>query len=223
MRWIIISFLCSILLFSCDAPLVFKEAQPRGIPAENSFNLVYQGVFLCSEDSAVVKIEPRCIYKEKMYQFNIATEDIDSIDQLEYVEGKLSSEFFDIYLEAEPISEDSLRANVILRDTFFVIGENAVLKHFKGHQILNFKVAEDKWDVWLLSLDNQFNLVLHQTVLPEELEDLEALTPIEDISTEDNFQLRISPSIIEFSDLMDTKLIFKACEYFERTRLQRAI
>lgn len=223
MKWIFVSFLFFGLFFSCDAPLVFKESQPRGIPNESAFNLAYQGVFLCSEDSAIVKIEPHCIYKEKIYQFNIATEDIDSIDHLEFVEGQLSSELFDIYLKAEPISEDSLRVNAVLRDTFFVVGEHTVLKHFKGHQILNFQVAENKWDVWLLSLDNQFNLVLHQTVLPKELEDLEAITPIENISREDNFQLRISPSIIEFSDLMETKLIFKACDYFERTRLQRAI
>lgn len=68
----------------------------------------------------------------------------------------------------------------------------------------------------ILSKDEQGNLTLWITKLPEDLEQLKAITPVEDISTSEHTRYLISPNLAEFRKLLESKLIFEACDYFER-------
>ena len=81
---------------------------------------------------------------------------------------------------------------------------------------MSSKMSNRNWSVQILSKDDQGNLSLYTTKLPEDLQNLEMITPVEDISSDDAKRFRISPNIAEFRKLVDSKLIFEACDYFER-------
>ena len=115
------------------------------------------------------------------------------------------------------IEDDSIyHSDFIHRDTLIYLGKDHVLKYFRGHMIINRKLADEKWEVMLLSLDEHLNLALSITSLPEEIEQLEEITPVQDLSTDDQVQYRISPTVIEFDELLQTQLIFQECDYFYR-------
>jgi hypothetical protein len=60
-------------------------------------------------------------------------------------------------------------------------------------------------------------------VLPEDLNKIKEITPLEDISTSEKKQYRLKPTIIEFSDLLNSRLIFEACGYYERIELEKSL
>ena len=78
---------------------------------------------------------------------------------------------------------------------------------------------EGDWEVWLLGLDEHLNLTLHETKIPDDIEKVREISPIENISDSTKVQYRMHPTLIEFSDLLNSQLIFEACGYFERIAL----
>ena len=205
-----------LLLQACSPPVVFTEAQPDVVPEQKVFLPAYQGLYFCTGDSAIVRIAPTVISKERRIQLNTTTKDIEETDGV-YLDGDLLYiEETNTPVQIQYLDEERIMVEITLIDTLFQIGGKQVLKLYRGHQILNTKMSRQNWDVQILSKDEDGNLSLWKTKLPEDLEGLEAITPVEDISTEDVVRYRISPNIAEFRKLMDSKLIFEACEYFER-------
>lgn len=205
-----------LILGACSPPVVFTEPQPDVVPELKQFSPAYQGLYFCTGDSSTVRVSSTTIWKERLLQLNTTVKDIEETDGV-YLDGDL------LYIKEtntpvkiEYLDEERITGELLLSDTLFQIGNKQVLKEYRGHQILSTKMSNRNWAVQILSKDEDGNLSLWTTKLPEDLESLEMITPVEDISTEDTKRYRISPNIAEFRKLMETKLIFEACDYFEK-------
>ncbi|MEM1319696.1 MAG: hypothetical protein AAGG75_05530 [Bacteroidota bacterium] len=213
----LLALLLIIGIWSCEEPpIVFTAPQPEGLNAEPFIRPIYRGRFLCDSDSALMVVKNNIIYKAKAFQLEVTPTELENTDGLSLKDGQLYVEEWGRQLPTR-IEKDSIyHSDFIHRDTLIYLDENHVLKHFRGHMVINRKMEKEKWEVMLLSLDEHLNLALSITTLPEEIEQLEAITPAEDLSTEDQTQYRISPTVIEFDELLQTQLIFQECDYFYR-------
>lgn len=221
MKQLLLVFLIFLLNgFSCNqAPVVFDQPQPNNLPAKPYFEPIYRGTFLCESDSAMVHVHAKTVFKEKAFAFKLSLEEIAEDSSILYSNGELF-----INSRNEPVSAkldgDTVRAEIILRDTLFEIGAHQILKHFRGHHILNKKVENNRWEVEVLSLVGDLDLRYAKAEMPEDLEQLEKITPVKRKNTDTRKeQLIISPTVIEFNEIMQQELIFRECDYFSRQQL----
>ena len=204
-----------VLVIGCEPPVVFTEIQPHGFKPLNSFSVLYQGAYRCESDSSIVHINRNTVYKEKEYPFTLNRFAIDTMPDVVLEDDELFIPSKQLRLSAT-FEGDSIYSKMILRDTIFTISEDQVLTRFKGHHILNFKMKENKWEIAILSLDDNANIILSITALPEDLERLKEITPVKDISRGDTIQYELSPTIYEFHQILKEELIFQSCDYYER-------
>ena len=220
---IFLLFIASFLVFGCvEPPVVFNDAQPTGLEAKAYFEPIYRGVFQCESDSGIVYVKAKTIYKELTYQFKTSIAEIDSLEESKLTDGQLWIEGLKDPIPVN-IEGDSVSGALTFRDTLFEVGENQVLKYFRGHHILNKRIDEDKWEVLVLSVDYDLNLRLSEAVMPEDLSELEKITPVKDISTEDKSQILLVPTVAEFKELLKSRLLFQECDLYKRLKLPTAI
>ncbi|MEL6655932.1 MAG: hypothetical protein AAFP77_07555 [Bacteroidota bacterium] len=213
---IFFSLILMIGLGSCAPPVVFTEPQPDVLQESETFDPTYQGHYFCTGDSSVVRISPTTIWKERQIKLNTTLDDIENTDGV-YLDGDLLYiEETDTPVHIEFLDDGRVGAEFTISDTLFEIGHRQVLKLYRGHQIMSSKISNRNWAVQILSKDEVGNLSLYNTKLPEDLQSLEEITPVEDISSEEVQRYRLSPNIAEFRKLLESKLIFEACDYFER-------
>ena len=112
-------------------------------------------------------MKAKTIYKELTYQFKTSIAEIDSLEESKLTDGQLWIEGLKDPIPVN-IEGDSVSGALTFRDTLFEVGENQVLKYFRGHHILNKRIDEDKWEVLVLSVDYDLNLRLSEAVMPED-------------------------------------------------------
>ena len=216
MKNLIIIAIVLLTFFSCEeAPIVFVTPQPNCTETNNSIDMMYRGLFLCESDSAIAHIEKDLIYKEKTFAFDLTLDELDEMEGVIWQGDELILEDWPEPLPAEFI-DGKLYSYITFRDTFFNLNNGDILKSFEGHQILNKKLNGEKWEVLVLSLDYNFNLELKEARLPEDIKQLQKITFVKDISTENKTQYLLSPSYLEFEEILEQKLIFKSCDVFQR-------
>ena len=201
-------FCLGVVAASCQPSVVFKEAQPRDVEERVAFDPHYQGVFYCGSDSTWVFLTTTTLYKEKLFSLSLDKSDPEQdITEVKKLGHHVTIDYED---------DSTMLYTVTLRDTMFNISPEHVLKYYRGHYILNRQLSAGNWEVKTLLMDDGGNLSLSETKLPQDMADLEAITPVEDISTERQEQVRIDPTRIAFKRLLRTRLIFEECDYFER-------
>lgn len=210
---IVTFFLC----LACQPAVIFTDAQPKGVKTKNTFDKKYQGTYFCESDSTWVKVEPRLIYKEKTFLLVTTRAELEE-DVHFYVNGDSAYiEYLDIYIELQDLEQDDIvQSKATLRDTFFNLNKQGVLKSFKGHQVMSTEHANGHWQVEILTLDKQGNLSYKRTKEPEDLKALEAITDVEVLDNEGRTQYQLSPTRKEFKALLKTELVFEECDYFYR-------
>lgn len=213
--WIFFLLLLFISTSCEESPVVFMDAQPNGIDMEKAIDVIYQGSFWCDSDSSVVRIEDRTIYKEKAFSFSITPEEIAESEEVELIGNQILLKEWMEWLPAT-VTDSMVYSQILLKDTIFSMDDNHVLKNYKGHVILNKKITPNKWEVSILSLDNDLNLRYAIASLPEDLKELEKITPVVDISTEDKEQILLAPTYLEFEEILKQRLIFEECDVFTR-------
>ena len=218
-RHFFIGILSTFLLYlSCTPPVVFSEPQPQGYEAQPGFPFVYRGTFFCTSDSAFVHVDKTIIYKEKDFPVAMTLEEIDTLEEVRLVDDQLYIDFLEEPIPAT-IEGDSVFSGITLRDTLFDLRKSAILKQYKGHQIMNKPLPSGDWEVIILSMDDRFNLVLSKAIVPSDLERLAEITPVENLSRGDTIQYRINPSPYAFDQILREQLVFEACDYYERIRV----
>ncbi|MEZ4934025.1 MAG: hypothetical protein R2788_18110 [Saprospiraceae bacterium] len=222
LRIIALLLFTSLIIRCGEPPVVFEESQPKDLAPKAFFEPIYRGVFQCESDSSLVHVTAKTIYKEKAYKFKASLAEIDSMEVAELVDSQLWVKGFE---EPIPImiEGDSASGEIMLRDTLFNISENHILKHFRGHHILNKKLAANKWEVLILSIDYDLDLRLSEAVMPEDLEALKKITPVKDISTEEKDQILLSPTPSEFREILKRNLVFQECDIYRRFKFPKEI
>lgn len=203
-------------IIACEPPIVFTEPQPKKVKAETAFSEEYQGVYFCESDTSLVKVTEKGIYKEKDFYFTTTPEDISEMDDMYLENDELIINWYFKPLKITYLDDEHLSGVLTIRDTLFWISNNHVLKYYKGHQILNYNLGNRKWDIYVFSQDDYGNVSYMRTKLPENLEELEKITPVTNLSDKDKTQYQVSPTKMEFKKLLETQIIFEECDYFNR-------
>ena len=214
--WIILSLFFFTLMISCDPAVVFNSPQPEGVEIQDNFDPEFRGTFMCESDSSIVVVDTHIVYKRHWYDFAIPKERVEEdpniirSGDLLYIKDKGKCAIY-------KVQNDSIFGSLPLTDTLFMMdGKTHVLKSYKGHQILSLKMNEGKYEVAVLSLDEDLNIQLKYATLPGELEQLEQITPVEDISHDEVEQYMIRPTRMEFDEILRQEIVFETCEYFRR-------
>ena len=220
MKKIMIGLFVSIIMVisSCEPAVVFKTPQPKGIIEITSFSPEFRGTFFCESDSSLVVIDKNIIYKTHWFDFSIPENQIESDPNV----IKSGESLFVKDLGKCVIyktQNDTVYASINLADTLFVLSEENILKSYKGHQVMNIKLKDGDYEVVILSLDEDTNLELKMATLPEEVEQLEKITPVKDVSYDDVEQYQINPTRLEFDEILKQEIVFETCEYFKRVKI----
>jgi hypothetical protein len=206
-------------LFSCEPPIVFSEPQPPGAGKLEQFPESIRGQYVCLSDTSLFIVTSDLIFQEKTYMMELSKNEIAATPEFLLSGDSLffTDDIADDFALVEPLNDTLYRATWVARDTFFGIGPDGVLKKFRGHLILNTKLDDEKWGVWILDRDRYGVITLAETALPEDLDALKAITPVEDITVEGGrTQYRIAPSRSAFRKLLRKETtIFEHCETFE--------
>jgi len=205
-----------LLQTKCMEPyVVFEEPQPKELKSRTAFNKHYQGKYFCESDSAIVHITDNLLYKEIYIPFFLLEEEVEEMGFERIHSNRILYKESNLTLPAT-ISNDTIWSEVTLFDTLFTISPTQILKYYKGHQVMNTQLEEDKWEVWLLSKEDTDYLQFSKVVLPSDLKELEAITPVLDISTDDQEQYIIKPTVREFKQILESEILFNDCDVFTR-------
>lgn len=214
-----ILILIALFFLNCESPVVFSSPQPVDEPELLSVPQEYRGIYWCEVDSIVLYIEEKIIYKEKKLESKFSVSEIDTSSSLLFKENLLYSEELKEWFPATQ-ENNTIIATITLKDTLFMKQKGQVLKSFKGHLILNEQVEKDLWEVMVFSLKHQDVLSIAMANIPDNLEELEQITPIEKLKTDENknpVQIKIAPSQAEFDQILSKGLLFNnACYEFKR-------
>lgn len=215
---IALSLLCLGIMVTCEPPVVFGESQPKGANSLLKIPDDYHGNFWCSMDSASLFIDDKNFIKRKEFLIKLTRMEIDSSNDLR-LQGKRL--YVDDWGSSFPIEEkgDTIISKLIMLDTIFTIRKEQVLKPYKGHLILNTKLHENAWAVVVASLKDGGLLSLARAEIPENLAQLDSITPIKTLADQDEkgTQIYITPTAEQFGRILDRGLLFDAsCSEFER-------
>ena len=208
-----------ILFFNCQPTIVFTEAQPKGEPELSIIPIEYQGVYWCPVDSIALVVNENTISKHKKYESRVPKSEIEANPNLKYEDGKLHSEEFNQSFPANETGE-TIISTITLKDTMYSKKTGQVLKYYKGHLFLNELLEDKTWDVTIISLKSNDVLSFTRANMPENLDELERITPVAKTKTNENekaYQIEISPTRAEFDKILKQGLIFDgSCDEFKR-------
>ena len=215
---LILCFALFCILHSCQPPVVFGEPQPVGIEPILNIPKSYQGIFWCKADSVSLVVDNKSFIKRKELSVRLTAEEIEADPELQLQNNRL---YVTSWEQSFPIERkaDTLITSVILKDTIFAIRQGQVLKPFKGHLILNTKYDEDAWGVWVVSHKGEGIISLARAELPENLTNLNFVTPVGTLAKKNNkeSQILIKPTKEEFEKILENRLLFDtSCTEFQR-------
>lgn len=207
-------------LFSCEPPVVFTEPQPQGIESLADFPESFRGQYLCESDTSLLNVERRIVYQKTSYDVQLSRLELDTTAGYQIKGDSLFIEDYEEYATLEALDDSTYRATCVSLDTLFVIGEEGVLKKYRGYLVLNTKLDEQKWGAWVLKRDKDGKIRMFETTLPEQIAALEAITPVEDITEEGGrTQYRISPDRKAFRKLLKKGTdVFESCDTFVKVK-----
>lgn len=217
-KYVVTGFLL-MLFYYCQPPVVFTEPQPKDEPELSKSPIEYQGVYWCDLDSIALIIDEEMIFKQKKYESKLSIAEIESNPNLSFQNEKLHSNELNQSFPAKQIGE-TIISQITLKDTLFSKTTGQVLKFHKGHLILNIPLDNNTWEVIIISLKDQDILSITKAHMPENLEALERVTPIEKSKISENekaYQIKISPTSAEFDKILRKGLVFDgSCLEFKR-------
>ena len=215
------SVICTLLLLvgSCEDSVTFEQPQPINQPDLSSIPTKLQGSYFSKDDSTYLTITEVSIIDWADMVLNTLT---DSLDDLEIDSSQIVSQTRertilqdDQYKLDIKIRGDSAFVSLFYRDTIFEISQEHVLRRFKGHYFLNYEQPTD-WKVRLLRMKGG-KLSFSKVRKPEDIADLEQITEVEEIRSEDGKVkgYKLNPSKRELRKLM--RKSFSETKVYKRT------
>lgn len=204
------------LFWSCEPPVVFSEPQPNGVEALILIPENFQGTYWCANDSVSLRIDKNLIYKSKRFDITLTQQEIEATEDIRIESGQLVLKGLN---ESFPVIEKNgtIFSTIHLKDTLFSNRMAIhVLKQFKGHLVLNNQISNAHWEVKIMTLKPEGFLSISKVNYPENLKELETITPVKIIESREREQILVSPTKAEFDQILDKKLIFTGnCQEFK--------
>lgn len=194
---------------SCQPPVIFGEPQPVDSKALMAIPDTYRGIYWCKADSVSLLVDYKTFIKRKVILVRLTKAEIDSSNELEFRNGRLFVNEWEMDFPVDEIG-DTLISKFIMRDTIFSIQDEQILKPYKGHLILNTKLDDNAWAVVVASHKAAGILSLATAEIPENLEQLDAITTVKRLS-EDSYpgkQIFLTPTAEQFGRILDQGVLF---------------
>ena len=137
-----------------DSFIYFNEPQPANVDEINSFPKKYQGTFTLDNSNLLI-VQERCIFKKQIDTIEISKKDLDSIPEIQFKDGQI----FDKNTQKTyktTIVNDTISWQQVQIYTIFSFAENEVAKEYKSSLILNKKV-NDNYQVSYIKITNLGN------------------------------------------------------------------
>ena len=142
-----------LLLFSCkpEDRVKFEEPQPAAVKESKGFRALRRGRYTnVKQPKKSIQIQKMLITTSQLYDFSIHR---DNIEASKITEVDLKSDSAIIaYLNKlggnAKIIGDTVYYSQTVTDTFFMISENSILKHYKRSYYLNFQDDDGFWEVY---------------------------------------------------------------------------
>ncbi|MFZ9503979.1 MAG: hypothetical protein ACO263_05350 [Cyclobacteriaceae bacterium] len=185
MRLVIHFFQIAVILLlatACDQTVQFEQPQPSGVPDINQLPDRLLGSYFSQEDSSTLEVSNDLVTICNRALIKISVADIGAGVTLS---GDTIIDESSGYKEPVKRLGDSIQVRWPLwTDTLFRHGDRYVLRKFKSRYFLNFRTADGFWRVYLLHQQGKGELAVQELLAPEDIDLLEAITPVRKIETD---------------------------------------
>lgn len=172
MKKLVIIIAAMIYLSGCGPVATFEEPQPANVKSISNFPKRMQGQYLNKTDQTILIVQDNMLLKCFNYSGKVKKNELDSTmkiagdsvvstDKRVKVSGKVSG--------------DSAMVKVSWTDTIFRIGNDNVLKKFKGYYFLNILKNQKQWETTKLDFEKG-QITMSDINTKEDLEKLKEIT-----------------------------------------------
>jgi hypothetical protein len=130
--------------FSCEPPVVFTEPQPTDIKNLADFPRRIHGKYLNQEENSIVTIREKLITKTYDYDYKFHLNQLDSNLSLlgDTFNNSKTNKKNNLIRDG-----DSLIAHIHFVDTLFQIGQDNIVRKYRGFYFLNTRYTNSSWEV----------------------------------------------------------------------------
>jgi len=171
MRNLTIIFILAFILFSCtpNDRVKFEEPQPAAVKESKGFRALRRGHYVnAKHPKKTVEIQKKLITTSRSYQFVTHRKNIESstISDKDLKNDSILLKYLNTFGGNAIIIGDTVHYSQSVTDTFFMISENNILKHYKRSYYLNFKDKDGFWEVYRLKF--QGDTLLFGAITPND-------------------------------------------------------
>ena len=214
-----LSFLLIFSVFSCESPIGFTSPQPANAADLEIIPEVFQGIYLCDSDSALIKVNDKLIYSELTQIAFTPTEYIQEREDCEIIEDSLYMNGKEMCVKVEYTKNGFIAAVNIQRDTIFALSQYQRARWHKGHLVLSNLVTDDLWSIAILELDEHRGVTYRAITDDSDLNKIHAITEMTPIITKEGPDFKVQPKEVELDQLFEDYEIFVDCEHYTRVNV----
>lgn len=216
-----ILFAILFLVVACSPPVVFEQAYPPNGEDLQEIPKDFRGAFICESDSALLVISPLSATLHKTIYFEESLSKVREKDGCEIIDNKMYVAGRRECIPLEMINDSTVRGVVEELDTLFVIQKGSSVREHKGHLIVNQEFRKDKWEVSIISQQENGDLVYKAITPKSSIKRVNRITPATEITTSKDKRPKysVNPTLKQFDALFNDEKIFIECEYLTRVKL----
>jgi len=213
-------FIVLFLTVQCDPPVVFDQPYPLNEADLEEIPENFVGVYMCESDSSLIWISDQLIVHESYHFFQTSLARIKENENCSVEDGNMVLPGRNECIPLTYLNDSVVRGEYIVSDTLFKNKDQAVARMYQGHLVISTKLDKKEWMIHYLSPDKE-NLLYRSIVDRSNLKQVEKVTPMEEITTDEDKNKRyiIRPSMTEFNAIFHNKAIFIECEYLYRVKV----
>lgn len=202
-------------LTSCDSEVSFTEPQPQDVKEARGFKRKFQGEFLSVSDTSLFQITKHEIVQKRHLELEA--------DSFFSMQKKFATLNYQSDLDQVTISAnaDSTHFSIDIETRIFGRDSGNILKYDNGMYYLNFLTKDNFWDVQVIDIQENGNLVLRNLRFEKkDIEELRKITEVTPVKDKDGEIVRyhISPSSDELRKLVISNLVSVEEEFFRKER-----
>ena len=197
MRKLILPLLAiTLLLYSCEPEVSFRESQPSGVPVLKEFPAFIRGNYVSEANGTQLRISDHLMIASYNNDTKMPRKELDSSYKLE------DSLLVNIQTGQKiPVSidGDTIVQHLVGIDTLFNISSKNLLKKFRGYYFLNTQYDDSTWDVKKISLEKGELIIAHISITIDK--DIKNLSELHE-SPADSVSKRYNPTRRQFKNFV---------------------
>jgi hypothetical protein len=218
---LLVAFIFSFLLQSCDYGILYDQPQPVAIKNLNEFPEKIIGKYYDDSTNVGIVIETKRIIKITTYDIAVSKAEMDTLPDCKLVGDSLYLVDLQQFIPVNQ-TNDSVFGKLSSPDTLFTISHFNVLRKMKKNFFLSIMHESGNWQVIKLSKLKKSGIEF--SVIPQSInfDQLNNITPIDQLKDHNDSILnyKITPSREQFETLIN-KGFFNKSEIYYKARSGR--